>query len=84
MNRKIRIADLKRSDVADYLDSDEAIREYFRQVMEEGDTEVFVSMKPVPPGKTQHIIEDYIGALSGSAAFTEDAVQIQRAMREEW
>lgn len=76
MNRKIRIADLKRFDVADYLDSDEAIREYFRQVLEDGDAEVFVSMKPVPPGETQHTLADYIGALPGSAAFTEDTVQI--------
>lgn len=42
MNRKIRIADLKRFDVADYLDSDEAIREYFRQVLEDGDADEIV------------------------------------------
>lgn len=31
-----------RFDMADYLDSDEAIQEYFRQVMEEGDPDEIV------------------------------------------
>lgn len=50
-----------------------------------GKAEIFVSMKPVTPAATpQHTFENYIGALSGSAAFVGDAVQIQRVMRDEW
>lgn len=46
-----------------------------------GEAEIFVFMKPVTP---QHTFENYIGSLSGSAAFSGDAVQIQRLMRDEW
>lgn len=31
-----------RFDMADYLDSDEAIQEYFRQVMEDGDPDEII------------------------------------------
>ncbi len=49
-----------------------------------GEAEIFVSMKPVTPATPQHTFENYIGALSGSAAFAGDTVQIQRTMRDEW
>lgn len=37
MNRKIKIADLKRFDVTEHLDSDEAIADYMNIVLEEND-----------------------------------------------
>jgi probable addiction module antidote protein len=41
MSGKIKIADLRKFDIADYLDSDEAIAEYLTEVLAENDGEAF-------------------------------------------
>lgn len=41
MSGKIKISELRKFDIADYLDSDEAIAEYLTEVLAENDGEAF-------------------------------------------
>jgi probable addiction module antidote protein len=43
MTRKIKISELRKFDIVDYLDSDEAIAEYLSEMMDENDTGMFVA-----------------------------------------
>lgn len=43
MAGKIKISDLKKFDIADYLDSEEAIAEYLTEMMAEGDPGMFMA-----------------------------------------
>lgn len=43
MTKKIKISELRKFDIVDYLDSDEAIAEYLSEMMDENDPGLFVA-----------------------------------------